>query len=420
MEKMKSIALVGIGGYGSMYCSAFDDPRFAEYKLAAIVDPHLASSPTANALKKKGAFVSRSIDEIPADIQVDLAIISSPMQFHARQSVQWMGRGANVLCEKPLCATVEQAMDMAAGRDVSGKHVAIGYQWSYSQAIHRLKADIKSGLLGAPKQFRTIVLWPRNAAYFRRNSWAGARFDSQGLEVFDSPLNNACAHYLHNMLYVLGDQPHTSAIPREVMAELYRAHPIDNYDTAVVRCTTSTGVELVYVTTHTGEVPVGPEFVYEFEHATVRFKHGDRATIVAEFADGHVVDYGSPEETHYNKLLMTIAAIHAGQPPLCGIEAAAAHTQVMSAAQNTHCGIVTFPPDAITRVGAADRCHVIVEGVHDGLQECYERGCLPSELGMPWAQQSKAIPVTPLRHPSPKSVSVKVVTTTKTKAALVT
>ena len=29
--------------------------------------------------------------------------------------------------------------------------------------------------------------------------------------MFDSPLNNATAHYLHNMLYVLGAMRETSA-----------------------------------------------------------------------------------------------------------------------------------------------------------------------------------------------------------------
>ena len=41
------------------------------------------------------------------------------------------------------------------------------------------------------------------------------------------------------MLYVLGKTPDTSAQPHSVTAELYRANPIENYDTAAIRCTTA-------------------------------------------------------------------------------------------------------------------------------------------------------------------------------------
>ncbi len=44
----------------------------------------------------------------------------------------------------------------------------------------------------------------------------------QGRLVLDSPVNNACSHYLHNMFYVLGDRLDRSDQPKWVTAELYR------------------------------------------------------------------------------------------------------------------------------------------------------------------------------------------------------
>jgi hypothetical protein len=38
------------------------------------------------------------------------------------------------------------------------------------------------------------------------------------------------------MLYLLGDSPTTSGVPARVEAQLYRAHDIENYDTAILRC----------------------------------------------------------------------------------------------------------------------------------------------------------------------------------------
>ena len=128
--------------------------------------------------------------------------------------------------------------------------VAIGYQWSFSPAIQRLKGDIAAGVFGAPKRLKTIVLWPRDETYYSRNRWAGKQRDEAGNPIFDSPVSNACAHYLHNMLYVLGDAVDRSAIPSRVSAELYRAHPIENYDTAALRCWTDRGVEILFIVSH--------------------------------------------------------------------------------------------------------------------------------------------------------------------------
>ena len=49
-----------------------------------------------------------------------------------------------------------------------------------------------------------MVSFPRPLSYFKRNDWAGHLRTPAGEDVLDSPLNNATAHYLHNMLYVLG------------------------------------------------------------------------------------------------------------------------------------------------------------------------------------------------------------------------
>ena len=40
------------------------------------------------------------------------------------------------------------------------KIVAIGYQWSFSDAIQKLKADVIAGIFGKPRRLKTLVLWP--------------------------------------------------------------------------------------------------------------------------------------------------------------------------------------------------------------------------------------------------------------------
>ena len=118
-------------------------------------------------------------------------------------------------------------------------------------------------------------------------------------------------------------------------------------------------------------------FCFEFEHAVVEFADGPDASITARFNDGSIKSYGSPNTLDGNKLLLVIDRIASGKPPLCGIEAAAAHTCCAWAAQQSAPDIVQIKSD----------------GLADVLERCYHEAALPSELGIPWSRAGRRVPV---------------------------
>jgi predicted dehydrogenase len=294
-------------------------------------------------------------------------------------------------------------------RDRAGRHVAIGYQWSFSPAIQRLKSDIATGVFGAPRRLKTIVLWPRDETYYSRNRWAGKQRDEAGNPIFDSPVSNACAHYLHNMLYVLGDAVDRSAVPSRVSAELYRAHPIENYDTAALRCWTDRGVEILFIVSHATRKSHGPEFQYQFERATVSFAEHRGGEIVAQFTDGTQRSYGSPwESSDTGKLWATIRAIRAETPTVCGIEAAVAQTQVTAAAQDSMPAPIAFPASLVRVEGEAGARKTCVDGLEAVLARSYDESKLPSELNVPWARAGRSVEVAEWHETAPKKPRAKI------------
>jgi predicted dehydrogenase len=388
-----TVALVGIGGYGDVYLRSLLTAEAGRrpVRLVSAVDPYAASSPRLGELSDRNVPIFSSVDEMYArsDAAPDLVVLASPIALHAEQTIRALERGSHVLCEKPLSATVDQARQMMAARDRADRVVGIGYQWSFSEPIQNLKRDVRSGLFGKPKRLRTLVLWPRDEQYYTRNNWVGRRFDpTTGAPVFDSPVNNACAHFLHNMLYVLGEQVDRSAAPHGVTAELYRANAIENYDTAAIRCMTRSGAELLFYVSHAIRDAAGPLLEYEFERATVRCE-GDAGEIVAELSDGTVINYGMPASSvDISKLWRTAYAIENNTPIECGIEASLAQTQVMCAAQESPESIVEFPSQLIRTDAAGATRRLYVEGLGETLQRCFD-GRLPSELGISWANAAR-------------------------------
>jgi predicted dehydrogenase len=386
---MISVALVGIGGYGAGYTALMlEKGHEHDARIVAAIDPAAEKAAHWSEVKKRGIPVFNSLEQFLPSGKADLAVLSTPLHLHAKGAVQCLNAGLHVLCEKPLCATLEEAHAMLAARDKAKRHVAIGYQWSYSDPVLQLKQDIQSGLLGKPKRLRTIALWERKRSYYTRNSWAGAKLAADSSPVFDSPANNATAHYLHNGFFVLNDRP------VDAVAELYRANPITNFDTGVARFHTKGGAEILYYCSHAVKGITGPRFVYEFERGVVTYNSDNYQRtdpIRARFPDGTEKIYGTPEGDASRKLWESIEAARGGPPPACSIESAMGQTAAIVGMDRSCPEIAEFPKDLV-RVDKDENDSLIhVEGLEAALIAAYEQGRLPSEMGVGWARAGKAI-----------------------------
>jgi predicted dehydrogenase len=392
-ENPVSIVLAGIGGMGGVYVAELLD-RAPEglFRMAGAVDPEPARCPRLAELKASGIPIVPTLEDFYARGEAELAVISSPIQFHAPQTILALSRGSHVLCEKPLAATVQDAKAMREARDRAGRWVAVGFQWSFSDAIQRLKKDILSGALGRPKRLSCLYLWPRDDAYYARNSWAGRIKDAAGRWVLDSPANNAMAHDLHNMFYILGDLTERSARPVEVQAELYRANRIENYDTAAARIRADSGVEILFLVSHAGRLDSGPVLSYDFERATV-LAAGRGSDIRAFFHDGKVKNYGSPDAEPLKKLWDSIRAVRSSRAPVCGIEAASAQTLAVNGMQDSAAGIADFPSGLLRYEAEPNGKRVWVEGLDEIMERCYAESVLPSETDAEWARPARLIKI---------------------------
>lgn len=390
MRKPVSIVLVGIGGMGSVYlASLLQHKESGRFRLAGTVDPHPARCPYREELRNMGIPILATLEDFYSRDQADLAIISSPIHFHSSQTCLALSRGSSVLCEKPAAATVQEVRRMSAAERSSRRWVAVGYQWSFSSAIQSLKNDVRRGLLGRPRRLKCLYLWPRGEAYYRRNDWAGRIKDTEGRWILDSPVNNAMAHDLHNMLYVLGRENETAAKPVRLEAELYRAYDIENFDTAAIRCFTESGAEILFFVSHAAAADTGPVLHYAFERGEVTAS-GREAAISARLTEGPK-GYGVPDAEPLRKMWEAIASVEGEDLPVCGLEAALGQVLVVNGAQDSQPNIRDFPSRMISFRGEPGHREICVEGLAAVLGECFKENRLPSELGVSWGRKGRLI-----------------------------
>lgn len=371
------VLLIGVGGYGMGYArEMLEHGAEKGASIAGVVDPYAASSAVYPALKDANVRFYDSVEAFYAQDSADLAVVSTPIQFHAQQSIYCMEHGSHVLCEKPAAATVELVDAMIDARNRTGRTLAIGFQWCYDEAMQRLKADVDAGALGRPVKLKGIVLWPRDIAYYKRGlGWAGKKYAQDGAPIFDSVASNATAHYLENMLWLTGKGFEGAEIV-DMDVRTARANDIEMFDTIAMDARLDNGAKLFYVASHaTGRDCVqDPLFVYEFENATVMFGSlGETGeALKAVFKDGTVKDYGASTLNGWNKKLDAMIAAARGENVVlpCPAEAARRHTAAMAMIRQKN------PEAEVLPNARVDEGMVWVPDLGNRLKDCFERETL--------------------------------------------
>ena len=362
------ILLVGAGGYALGYVKALLENQNSDVIFEGVVDPYFSSCEKKKEIEERKIPVYSTMEDFYNEHEADLAIISTPPFLHCEQSVHALSKGSYVLCEKPIAPTVEDAEAMIEAEKKYGRWIAIGYQWSFSSAIQRLKNDVLSGTLGKPLSFKTIISAPRDLSYYKRGSgWAG-RISKDGKAILDSIASNACAHYLNNMLFLLGDTADTSAEASELEGSCFRANNIENFDTCSLKIKAK-GVPLYFIASHAAKDKITPEFIYKFENATVRFSKKISPNIIATWHNGGAKDYGDPFENQFGKIWSCVDAIKAGTTPICTAKTSIAHTKLIEKVYR-EIPILDFPLETVVFDKEADK--IFVNGLSDRMYLAYE------------------------------------------------
>ncbi|HJC22215.1 MAG TPA: Gfo/Idh/MocA family oxidoreductase [Candidatus Eisenbergiella merdavium] len=389
-----SVLMVGIGGFAGAYLKKLlYDPHWARFRITGAVDPYAQRSEFKEELVRRGIPIYDTLEEFYRVHTAQLALLVTPVYLHAQQARYCMEHGSDVLCEKPLCTTWEDAKAMMEARDRTGRKLAVGFQWSFSEGILKWKEDIRNGLYGDIRRIKTIVYFPRTLDYYHRGTgWAGKRRLDSGEWILDSVASNAAAHYLHNMLFLTGDRIDRSAEPEVMEAEVYRANPIEMFDTCALRIRTRDGVELLFYATHA--VPKDqerpPEIVMEAEKGQVTLDYEQGKEILSgHLDDGRTIGYERPGADDMRKLFCMASAIRENLPIPCVPETTLPHLKCILALADSFPETPAFPEKYISY--SEKTRQYTCKGLAQTLDECWREWKLPGEGLAVWGKKPHEI-----------------------------
>ena len=380
MTPLKTV-LVGAGGYAANYVKMLLNPKMADQlQLIAVVDPYAIASPEYEQFKHLSVY--DQLSDFFAAHTADLAIISSPIHFHLEQCMTALDNGAHVLCEKPLVPTLAERDKLAEKLRTTGKSIAVGFQLSFATLMLHLKERILSGEFGKPMSLKAFVSWPRDWAYYARSAWAGKLLSADGKVINDSVASNATAHYIHNMLFMLGSSLAEAAPLQDLTAECYRANAIQTFDT-IVFGGKAAGADIFYTATHATDTTIQPMLEYTFQNARIEiniYKSHDYCTI--HHSDGRTEKLTQTlDDGDWNKVAFTAESIKGLRPQICNVETVRPFTAVID---EVFANVPFHPFKTEFIVQDVENKRTYVKNLLADLQEGHRQEKLPSEMGFPW------------------------------------
>ena len=140
MSKKLRGAVFGAGNMGRHHIRIMD--QHSDIELVAIVDPNIERAK----LHPSAAHtpVVASLDDI--DDKLDIAIVATPTQYHLDLGMTLIARGVNLLIEKPLAGSPEDAQTLVDAARIAGVVLATGHVERFNPAVNTLARFIDQPL----------------------------------------------------------------------------------------------------------------------------------------------------------------------------------------------------------------------------------------------------------------------------------
>ncbi len=250
---MIRIAIVGTGSISHAHVKAY--LTFPERcKIVALVDIVPEKAQRMKEQYQLDAQVYDDHEKILSLQDIDLVDVCTPPYVHASISINCLRSGKNVVCEKPMAASLEECDAMIRARDESGKKLSIIAQNRFRQPIANLKALLDSGIAGPVRAAQVDSFWWRGHSYY--DLWWRGTWEKEG---GGCTLNHA-VHHIDMLAWMMG-------LPEKVTSVLANvAHDnaeVEDLSASILQYPGALAQLTAYVVHHRG----GQQLVFQCEKA---------------------------------------------------------------------------------------------------------------------------------------------------------
>ncbi len=212
-------------------------------------------------------YTYEQYDRIRDNPAIDAVYIGLPNSMHAEYTIRAAKAGKHVLCEKPMCTSVEDARAMIAACEAAQKKLMIAYRCQLEPVNLKAIALIRSGAIGQVQAIESA-----NGFNIRAGEW---RLNKQ--LAGGGPLMDVGVYSLNASRYLTGEEPQVLSAYSSVIDRDGRFNEVEEnlgwtmkFPSGIVTsCNTTYGANMDgYYKVHgsKGVIELSPAFGYDGIH----------------------------------------------------------------------------------------------------------------------------------------------------------
>jgi len=225
---------------GVLGCGKIAERHLRAYKKMPMVDVVIADIDRAQADRLGEELkvpVAEDLEMLFTAESLDALDLCIPTRFHKDAVLKSLGNGKHVFCEKPLCLSVEEALEIERAASAAGRIVMVGHLYRFHPAFQFVKEVLEEGIIGRP-YFALFRLGGRGSHTLWKH-----RKDEGGGAILEM-----LVHMLDLILWYFGDVETVTCLWQDVVLKHREinglVHEVDAEDLVLLKLKTG-GVEVL-------------------------------------------------------------------------------------------------------------------------------------------------------------------------------
>lgn len=130
----------------------------------------------------------------------ELVAIATESGKHAKIALDCLDAGCNVIIEKPIALSLQDADKIIAKAEEKGLVVCANHQNRFNKSIQKIRQAVENGDFGKMLHGTAHIRWNRGKDYYTQAPWRGTWAQDGGA------LMNQCIHNIDLLRWMMGDE----------------------------------------------------------------------------------------------------------------------------------------------------------------------------------------------------------------------
>lgn len=192
-------ALIGCGRISANHIVAAKNNDFDICGICDIIVDNMADKVRKFALTEE-THLYTDYKKMLSDEKPELVAIATESGKHASIALDCIEAGCNVIIEKPIALSIEDARKIIKAGENKHVKVCACHQNRFNKSIKKIHEAVKMGRFGRMMYATANIRWSRDYEYYHRALWRGTWAQDGGA------LMNQCIHDIDLIRWLMGDE----------------------------------------------------------------------------------------------------------------------------------------------------------------------------------------------------------------------